>query len=295
LDTAVVIVSYNTRELLLECLRSLADDPAGPAEIVVVDNGSHDGSLEAVAAAHPDVRLVALRHNAGYGAAANAGVRASKAAVAIVTNPDTTFAPGAVAAMASYLESHPKTGAVGPLLLNPDGSLQFSARPFPSVPLAAAHAFLGLFWESNPASRAYLMAGWDHATEREVDWVSGACIALRRKAFDGVGGFDEAYFMYVEDVDLCWRMRREGWRIGFTPEAKVTHHVGKASRVKPWFMIVAHHRSLWRFSRKRHTGLAGLLVAGPVAAGLALRAVGVYLLYRFRARRPATAGPKMEV
>ncbi len=263
-----VIVNYNTRDHLVQCVRSLRAD--GLAHIVVVDNASADGSLEAMERSDPDAVLLPMASNLGYGRAANRGVAATDAVYVLILNPDTVVEPGTTKVLAEALDRDAGLAAVGPRLENPDGSLYPSARCFPNLVDAAGHAFLGFVAPTNPCTRRYRMLDWDHCASGEVDWVSGACLMVRRSAFVAAGGFDEAYFMYAEDVDLCWRLRRDGWRIGYEPGGRVVHSVGAASRQRPYRMILAHHRSLLRFAWKTTTGPNRLLLP-VVGAGLALR------------------------
>lgn len=246
---AVVIVNHNTRDDLLRCLASLAD--AGAVETVVVDSGSTDGSLEAVARQFPAVTRVGLR-NVGFGSAANEGVAATSAPTVVVANADTRFPPDAVARLGAAMAERPSAGAIGPLIRFPDGRLQLSARAFPSIGQALGHAVFGLWRPRNRWTRAYRLTDWDHASEREVDWVSGGCLAIRRTAFDQVGGFDPAYFMFVEDVDLCARLGAAGWKVVFAPVTEVVHAVGGSVSRRRFRMVVEHARSLDRFFGRRY-------------------------------------------
>jgi N-acetylglucosaminyl-diphospho-decaprenol L-rhamnosyltransferase len=264
-STAVVVVNHNTRDDLLACLESLAD--AGAGEVVAVDSGSSDGSVEAVAARFPEVRRLALA-NVGFGRAANAGVTLTQGATVVLANADTRFPPGSVAAMGAYLWDRPDVGAMGPLVRFPDGRLQLSARAFPSIGQALGHALFGLWWPSNPWTRAYRLTDWDHTSERDVDWVSGCCLALRRDAFDAVDGFDPAYFMFVEDVDLCARLREAGWRVVFAPVAEVVHAIGGAVSRRRFRMVVEHARSLDRFFARRYAHGPRRLLRPMIRMGL---------------------------
>jgi N-acetylglucosaminyl-diphospho-decaprenol L-rhamnosyltransferase len=263
---AVVVVNHNTRDDLLACLASLRD--VGGDDVIVVDSGSSDGSLDAVAAAYPEVGRIALP-NVGFGQAANAGVAATDAVVIVVANADTRFSAGAAKALGEYLDAHADVGAVGPLVRFPDGRLQLSARAFPSIGQAVGHAVFGLWWPGNPWTRAYRLTDWDHVSERDVDWLSGCCLALRRAAFDGVGGFDPAYFMFVEDVDLCHRLAAAGWRVVFAPVTEVVHAVGAAVSRRRFRMAVEHARSLDRFFARRYDRGAGRMLRPLIRAGLA--------------------------
>lgn len=246
---AAVVVNHNTRQDLLACLDTLAT--AGADEIVVVDSGSSDGSAAAVRDHYPAARVLELA-NVGFGRAANAGVAACSAEALIVANADTRFPEGSLRQMADYLAAHPHVGALGPLIRFPDGRLQWSARAFPSIGQAIGHAVLGLWRPNNRWTRAYRLTDWDHQSEREVDWVSGACLALRRDAFAEVGGFDPSYFMFVEDVDLCARLWEADWSVVFSPVAEVTHAVGASVGARPFRMIVEHARSLGVFFSRRY-------------------------------------------
>jgi N-acetylglucosaminyl-diphospho-decaprenol L-rhamnosyltransferase len=280
-----VIVNYNARDHLVECVRSLRAD--GVSEIVVVDNASADGSETALAASDPDARFLPTGSNLGFGTAANMGVAQIGAAYALVLNPDTIVEPGTTKALAAALDRDPRVAAVGPRIDNPDGSLYPSARRFPKLADAAGHAFLGVVWRRNPYTRRYRMLDWDHAEAGAVDWVGGACMLVRRTAFEQVGGFDPAYFMYVEDVDLCWRLRQAGWSIAYEPAGRVVHTVGASSQLAPYRMILAHHRSLLRFANRTTTGRRRALLPA-VAAGLGLRTVLAWAQHRLDRRPPAT-------
>ena len=269
-DVAAVIVNYNVRDHLLSCVRSLRDEGVG--EIVVVDNESRDGSGPALAAADPGARFLPAGANLGFGRAANRGVAATGASRVLILNPDAVVEPGCVKALLAALDGDDELAVVGPGVDNPDGTRYPSARRFPDLGVAVGHAFLGLVRPDNRFTHRYRMLDRDPDTAGDVDWVSGTCMLVRRAAFDAVGGFDDAYFMYVEDVDLCWRLRRAGWRVGYEPAAGVVHTVGASSERAPYRMIVAHHRSLLRFAVRSTTGPRRLLLP-LVAVGLAVRTV----------------------
>ena len=266
-SVGVVVVTYNAGDHLLKAVRCVREQAI--PEVVVVDNGSADGSVEALLGADPDVRVVRPGRNLGYGAGANRGASACGAGAAylLVCNADVDLEPGAVESMAAVLDADARLAIVGPRIENPDGSLYPSARTFPALGDALGHAALGLMAPRNRFTRRYRMLDWDHSAPAEVDWVSGACMLARRSAFDELGGFDEAYFMYLEDVDLCWRARRAGWRVAYQPGARVVHAQGVSTDQHPYRMIVAHHRSMLRFSVRSTRGW-GRLVLPLVAVGL---------------------------
>jgi N-acetylglucosaminyl-diphospho-decaprenol L-rhamnosyltransferase len=270
---AAVVVSYEAGPLLLTCVRSLfGDTSAGTPDVVVVDNGSTDGSVDDVRRAFPVVRVVTPGTNLGYAAGANRGIALTTAPVVAVANADLEVDPGTAAAMLARLRAEPALGAVGPALRNPDGTQYPSARTHVSPVDAFGHAALGRAWPRNRFTRHYRQLDADWAQPRDVDWVSGALVFLRRAAVDSVGGWDERYFMYVEDVDLCWRLRRLGWRVAYDPGGSAVHLQGASTDGRPYRMIIEHHRSVYRFASRRWHGLRRWLLA-PTAVFLAVRAL----------------------
>ncbi|MBN1288228.1 MAG: glycosyltransferase family 2 protein [Actinobacteria bacterium] len=269
---AAVIINRNTKEFLRECIVSLeSQDIDGEVPVWVVDNGSGDGSQAMVLNEFKGVNLVWNSKNLGYSRACNQGVEQTGTPYVVVMNTDTVLREDTLKTIVEYFERHPEAGIVGPKILNSDGSLQFSCREFPSVKDAFMHAFLGYFVSGNRYSKKYLKMDWDHREDVEVDWVSGAFMGIRRKAFDDIEGFDEKYFMYVEDVDLCWRMWQSGWKVGYVPAGDVYHHIGMTSRMVSTSMSLHHHLSMLRFHRRTYRGPLKFIVDPAVAAGIMLR------------------------
>lgn len=284
-SVSAVIVNYNAGEHILRCVRTLRAD--GISEIVVADNASSDGSVEALVAADPDVVVVATGANLGFGTAANRGVAHTTGEYLLILNPDTLVEPGTAKALVAALEANRDVAIVGPRVETVDGETYPSARCFPDLAVAAGHAFLGFVAPRNRFTRRYRMLDADRTAPGEVDWVSGTCMMVLRKAFLAVGGFDERYFMYVEDVDLCWRVRQAGWRVAYEPQGRVVHTIGASSELAPYRMIMAHHRSLMRFAATTMRGRSRALLPA-VAAGLAARTVLAWLQRAIR-RRPHAA------
>jgi N-acetylglucosaminyl-diphospho-decaprenol L-rhamnosyltransferase len=210
--------------------------------------------------------------NLGYGAASNRGVAATMSQYVLVCNPDLEVPGDAVGALVAALDDDPGRALAGPLIRTPEGGRYPSARRFPSMTDAAGHALLGLFAPDNRFTRSYQRSELDGvaAEVRTVDWVSGACFLVRRRAFEQVGGFDESYFMYAEDVDLCWRLGQAGWQVVYVPTAEVTHLQGRSTDRHPYRMILEHHRSLLRFATRTSRGWR-LLLLPLVAVGVAVR------------------------
>jgi N-acetylglucosaminyl-diphospho-decaprenol L-rhamnosyltransferase len=190
--------------------------------------------------------------------------------VVAILNPDTVLYPGTTGALVERFSGEPDLAALGPQIVNPDGTVYPSARNLPSVLDAVGHGVCFFVWPDNPFTRRYRQTGADPSRPRDVGWVSGAAVWLRRAALDDVGGWDERFFMYVEDVELCWRLRRGGWRVAYEPAAVVEHLLGVSTAGVPYRMIAEHHRSLLRFAARRFTGPRRVLLP-PAAAFLALR------------------------
>jgi len=265
-DLSVVIVSWNVRELLRRCLQSVVyspqssvlsrtqdDDQGLRTEIIVVDNASSDGSVEMVRAEFPQVRLIANERNLGFTRGNNQGLALSRGRYVLFLNPDTEVVGDALATMVHYMDDHPDVGALGPLLRYPDGSVQSSRRRFPTLGTALFEStLLELWWPGNPWARRYRMADWPDDVEQEVDWVVGACLLARREVLDQVGGFDEGFFMYSEEMDLCRRIKAAGWRVVYLPSAQVIHHEGKSSEQVVPARHIHFQTSKVRYFRKYH-------------------------------------------
>lgn len=230
-DVSVVVVAYNVREHLERCLSAVA---GGAHEVVVVDNASTDGSAELVRERFSSVRLLELPENRGFGAANNAGMEAASGRWFLLLNPDAWPVEDGIEKLVAFADARPRAGVVGPRLRNPDGSLQASVRGHPTLwRLATEYLFLRRLAPGSRALNAFYGAGFDHQREREVEVLKGAVLLLRRTAAEEVGGFDPDFFMFGEEMDLCYRVRQAGWSVLFTPEAEFVH-VGGASTGARW-------------------------------------------------------------
>jgi N-acetylglucosaminyl-diphospho-decaprenol L-rhamnosyltransferase len=225
----VGVVTWNTRDLTVSALRRLLDTDQGASlRLLVHDNASSDGTPDAVRQQVPEAGVEVCPDNLGFAAGVNRLIARSDAPWFLALNSDAWPVPGAIGAMVAAAERHPRAAAVAPRLERPDGALEHSTHPFPSVPIALSSA---VGTRGRWAERHALHGAWAHDRERPVDWAVGAALLIRREALDDVGGFDESFFMYVEDLEWCHRARQRGWEIWFTPEAVVVH-VGNASGEK---------------------------------------------------------------
>ncbi|GAB3296825.1 glycosyltransferase [Epidermidibacterium keratini] len=269
-DVTVVVVTYSPGDQLDSFLDSLRLATRGPLpRVVLVDNGSVDGAPER-AARREGVELVRSGGNVGFGAAANIGIRRSDTEWVLVANPDIAWRPGALDVLLDAARRWPDAGAIGPAILTPDGELYPSARLIPTLGVGIGHAVLGPVWSANPWSRAY-RAEADNPSERVTGWISGSCMLLRRTAAQAVGGFDERYFMYFEDVDLCDRLEQAGYDVVYAPSAVVVHAQGHAASRQPTRMMAEHHRSAYRFLARRYPGWRWAPVRMALKLGLATR------------------------
>ncbi|MCL4449611.1 MAG: glycosyltransferase family 2 protein [Actinobacteria bacterium] len=296
-----VVVNYNAKEHLLDCVSSL--QKAGVRHLVVVDSCSSDGSLETLAEMAFDILAVSMDKNRGYGAAVNYGMKlldekfsadavtgngqikkgdgrghihkgssgVEGEAVVLVCNSDVIVSDTALDVLSKEFGKDNDLAIVGPKMLNPDGTVYPSFRLFPSILNGIGHGIVGLFLPRNRFSNRYKMADYDNETSRFVEWVSGACFMISMSAFEEVGGFDESYFMYGEDLDLCWRLKLAGWEVLFQPKGAVTHFQGVSADKVPYRMIIEHHRSILRFLDRSLEGNSRFIL--PFAAlGLGIRA-----------------------
>jgi len=250
--------------------------------VLVVDNASTDDSREMVQSEFPWVHLIANAENAGFTRGHNQAVRESHGQYLLILNSDTIILEGELQKLIDFAEANPEAGIIGPRLLNPDGSLQYSCRRFPN--LAAAifrNTPLGRLFPQNRYTRDYLMTDWDHSTPRDVDWVSGAAMFVRRRVFEQLQGFDESFFMYCEDVDLCYRAWLAGWKVVYYPEAQIIHAIGRSTDRVANKMIRQFHSSMYRFYKKHYARQTPLILRPFILPGLIARA-SLFILKNYK-------------
>lgn len=275
-DAAVSIVNWNTKGELRDCLKSvLIQDASISYEVIVVDNASTDGSADMVKSEFGErVHLIKNEKNLGFGAAHNRSIKKSAARYVLLLNPDCKMLQKDVlSGMVRYMDDNPDIGMIGPKIFNPDGSIQFSARRFPTMSAAVfRHPLVGKLFPKNRFVKDYLMTDWNHNQISDVGWLSGSALMVRREAFEQIGLLDERFFMYCEDVDWCKRAHDSGWRVVYYPKVSVSHRIGAASDKNPVPMIKQHHRSMLLYFLKYNSRSPKMLLIPLIMFGLWIRA-----------------------
>ena len=254
-DLTVVTVTYSPGSHLDRFLSSLTVATDRPVRVVIADNGSTDGAPEEAIQRYPGTELLRTGGNLGYGSAVNRAVATVPGGqeFVLIANPDVVWAPGSIDALLEAADRWPLAGSLGPLIRDPDGAVYPSARHLPSLVRGGMHAVLGFAWKANPWTKSYRQERLE-PSERAVGWLSGSCLLVRRAAFDEVGGFDERYFMYMEDVDLGDRLGRAGWLNVYVPGSEILHDKGHSTGRDPARNLRAHHVSTYIYLSDRHTG-----------------------------------------
>jgi N-acetylglucosaminyl-diphospho-decaprenol L-rhamnosyltransferase len=272
-ELVVVTVTYSPGPHLDRFLATLSHATDRPVRVIMADNGSNDGAPEEAAQCYPNARLLRTGGNLGYGTAVNRAVAeiTPESEFVLVANPDVQWGPRSIDLLLEAAERWPRAGSLGPLIRDPDGSVYPSARHLPSLIRGGMHAVVGPFWKSNPWTAEYRQ---DRTvpSERPVGWLSGSCLLLRRSAFDQVSGFDERFFMYMEDVDLGDRLGKAGWQNIYVPSAEILHDKGHATGRDPARNLAAHHRSTYTFLADRHPNRWQAPLRWTIRAALAARA-----------------------
>lgn len=292
MDITVSIVNWNTKDELAHCLESALAQDEVEFEVIVIDNASSDGSAEMVARDFPQVTLIENDRNVGFSRAHNQAFRIAKGRYVMLVNPDTLLEDhDMLKQTVHFADENPDAGIIGPKIENPNGSLQFSARRFPTLGAGLFRRTpLGKLFPNNRFVKSYIMADWKHDEVRDVDWVSGAALVIRRKVIDEVGPLDPGFFMYCEDVDWAYRAKQHGWRVVYYPMAKVKHRIGSSSDQAPMRMIYQFHLSMFRFFIKHYAKGINAILTPLVFTALAARAAFFIVLTRIPISKEAQNG-----
>jgi len=295
-DLSIVIVAWNVRELVLDCLASIREAKLGVSyEVILVDNGSADFTVETVSRQFPETRILALPKNIGFGAGNNRGLEVMRGRHAVLLNSDTIVLPGGLEACVRYLDEHPRVGAVGPQLLNPDRTKQNCIHNSPNL----VSEVVGQSLLRRLFPRRYPSKLVDYDGPVEVEAVLGACLFARREVIEQVGMIDEGYFFFLEETDWCHRIRAAGWRIVHLPDAYVIHLYGESTKKKtPLRTRIEYYRSRYLFFQKNRSAAAYRVLRAIVMAKILLgvvfggRRADEYrkILAWHRAGEPSTAG-----
>ena len=255
---SILIVNYRAYAELASCLDSLQHFLADDLEVIVVDHASEPAATAHLVKRFPWIRLIEVGANPGFAAGVNRGAREARGRYLLLLNPDCIVDQDVARPLAVWLDAHPEVAVSGPLVRETDGSIQASARRFPNMTtgLAGRTSWLSRVWPTNRWTRRNLVT-WEAPDDPlEVDWVSGACMMVERHAFDSVGGMDEQFFLYWEDADLCFRLKRAGWLTVYNPVGGVTHLTSRSSSLARKQSLIAFHRSAYRYFRKHGGRLA---------------------------------------
>ena len=293
-ELSIIIVSWNVRDLLRTCLRSIyatwSDDPSA-LELLVVDSASSDGSADMVRTEFPQVTLIENQQNVGFTVGNNQAIARAQGRHVLLLNPDTEILPGALPAMIAYLDAHPEIGVIGPKLLNPDRTVQSSRRRFPTLSTAFLEStVLQQWWPNNDTLRRYYILDRSDDETLDVDWVVGACLMVRREAIAWVGGLDEGFFMYSEEMDWCYRLKQAGWLVVYLPAAQVIHYGGQSSRQVVADQHIYFQRSKIRFFKKHRGVWVAALLRSCLLLNYAYQLVAESLKWVVGHKRPLRAG-----
>ncbi len=267
----------------MRCLETIrASDFSGETEILIIDNSDTDSGIPIVREMFPEIQLVRNADNIGFARACNQAAKQAKGRHLLFINPDVELDSHTLTSLTEYLDQHPKAGAVGPKVLNPDGSRQYSCRRFPTVwsGLFNRYSQLTRLFPNNRFSRHYLMSDMDHETTQTVDWLSGCCLMVKRDVFEKAGMFDEFYFLFIEDVDLCRSIGQLGFEVVYHPETSIVHQISSSNHFVPFGSIIKRHQGMSYYYRKYKEG--NLLSRAILDSLIALRCCFQLMLNVFR-------------
>lgn len=274
MDLSILIVNYNTAALTLQCLRSVFQSKGDYAfEVIVIDNASSDVSVEQIERQFPQVKLICNKENVGFAAANNQGIARAQGKYILLLNSDTVVREDTFDTMISFMEAHPRVGASGCKIVLPDGSLDKACkRGFPTPSAAFFYAFgIARWFPNNPYFNQYHMSHLDPDQQYPIDCLVGAFMLVRKTVIDQVGGLDETFFMYGEDIDWCYRIKQAGWEIYYYPRTEIVHHKGGSSRNKPLKIIYEFHRAMILFHRKHYRTKYPFYINGLVYMGVGIK------------------------
>ncbi|PUA39884.1 glycosyl transferase family 2 [Paenibacillus elgii] len=284
MDLSIIILNYNTRELTLNCLKSIyLSETTYTYEVILIDNNSRDNSVEAIREAFPSVHLICNDVNVGYSKANNQGMRVAKGRYVLLLNSDTVIQSDTLHTMIQFMDQHENIGAAGCKVVLPDGALDKACRrgfPTPSASFYYAFGFSKLF-PDNPKFNQYQLTHLDQNKDYPVDCLVGAFMMVRKEAIDQVGMLDEQFFMYGEDIDWCYRIKQGGWNIYYYPYTQIIHYKGASSRRKPFKIIYEFHRAMYLFHQKHYRMNYSFLVNFLVYSGITVKFLASLLLNRF--------------
>jgi len=276
-DVSISITNHNTKDYLEDCIRSIEESGIRRSyEIIVVDDASNDGSADMISGKHPKIKVIKNKINLGYVKSNNVGIRASRSKYVLSLNSDTKILGGAIDKLIDFMDKNPNAGAVGPKLLNSDGSVQLQARRGFPTPINSLFYFSGLsrLFPKSGLMGGYLLTYLDNTTTAEIDSLCGAAMVVRREVIDKVGLMDESYFMYGDDIDWCYRIKQGGWKVYYLPEAEIIHFGGRGgSRRQSYRNIFEFHRAMALFYKKHYSKDHLVLLNWLVYSGIWLKCV----------------------
>lgn len=285
-DVSIIIVNWNLREFLKKCLESIRSrSDSLTVETIVVDNASDDGSIEMVEQDFPEVSTIINRENAGFARASNQGMKVARGRYIFLLNNDAVLPEEVLASLVEFMDAHPDTGICGPRVINSDGTLQINSKGFyPSIPRIAAQLILpGHIM--HPGGRSLGLYEYkDDKKTREFDWLSGCALMARREAVGIVGLLDAEVFMYCEDIDWCYRMKKGGWKVVNLPQVNVLHYGGQSMKLQMGATVGSHAAGLIAFYKRYHSKFATAFFRTVVLAGYAIQAIGWILAAIFGRR-----------
>lgn len=291
MDLSILIVNYNTCQLTVDCLRSVfASETEYTYEVIVIDNNSKDESVQTIRELFPQVRLIENTENTGFAKANNQGMVVAQGRYNLLLNSDTIIQQDTIETMVAFMDYNPIVGASGCKIVLPDGTLDKACKrgfPTPSASFYYAFGFSKLF-PNKPEFNQYQLGYLNPDVEFPVDCLVGAFMLVRRETIEQVGGLDETFFMYGEDIDWCYRIKQAGWRIHYYPRTTIIHYKGGSARRRPFKIIYEFHRAMILFHRKHYQQKYNIFVNGAVYAGVGLKLLLSLLTNRLKPIRSAT-------